>query len=134
MRFNLCCLRLAFARLTTATATLLLSCAIAISSAGAASLKRLLIVGQGPDGHPPTTHEFNAGANVLAELLNADKEITPTVVQADEPWPDGPALIDKADGLAMLVTQGAQWMQTDRQRHAALKRLAARGGAIIALH
>src|SRR5688572_14522016 len=34
----------------------------------------------------------------------------------------------------MFVTQGAQWMQVDPQRYAALKRLAARGGAIVALH
>src|SRR4029434_10823684 len=44
------------------------------------------------------------------------------------------ALIAQADGVAMLVTQGAQWMQTEPQRHLALKRLAARGGAIVALH
>ena len=100
----------------------------------AAESKRLLIVGQGPDGHPPTTHEFMAGANVLAELLKSQKNLQITVVNADEPWADGPKLIDAADGIAMFVTQGAQWMQTDPQRHAALKRLAARGGAIVALH
>jgi len=96
--------------------------------------KRLLIVGQGPDGHPPTTHEFMAGARVTAELLKPYKDLQATVVNADEPWPDGPKLIDQADGVVMWVTQGAQWMQTDAQRHAALKRLAARGGAIVALH
>ena len=96
--------------------------------------KRLLIVGQGPDGHPPTTHEFMAGAKVLSELLKPYRDIQATVVNADEPWIDGPKLIDQADGIAMFVTQGAQWMQTDSQRHAALKRLAARGGAVAALH
>jgi type 1 glutamine amidotransferase len=96
--------------------------------------KRLLIVGQGPDGHPPTTHEFRAGAQVLAELLKSQKDLRTTVVNADEPWTDGPQLIDQADGIVMLVTQGAQWMQMEPQRHAALKRLAARGGAIVALH
>ena len=96
--------------------------------------KRLLIVGQGPDGHPPATHEFMAGANVLAELLKSRKDLQTTVVNADEPWAEGPKRIDEADGIAMFVTQGAQWMQTDPQRHAALKRLAARGGAMVALH
>ncbi len=96
--------------------------------------RRLLIVGQGPDGHPPTTHEFMAGAKVVAELLKSHKEIETTVVNADEPWSDGPKLIDDADGIVMWVTQGARWMQTNSQRHAALKRLAARGGAIVALH
>jgi type 1 glutamine amidotransferase len=96
--------------------------------------KRLLIVGQGSDGHPPTTHEFMPGARVLAELLQPYKEVRATVVNGDEPWTDGPKLIDQADGIVMLVTQGAQWMQMEPQRHEALKRLAARGGAIVALH
>ncbi len=99
-----------------------------------ADARRLLIVGQGPDGHPPTTHEYEAGANLLAELLKPFPEIKTTVVNADEPWPDGPKLIDATDGIALFVTQGAQWMQTDGARHAALKRLAARGGAIAAVH
>jgi hypothetical protein len=103
-------------------------------SAAESKPRRLLIVGQGPDGHPPTTHEFMAGAQLLAELLKAQKEISTTVVNADEPWPDGPRLIDQSDGIAMFVTQGAQWMQTNSARHAALKRLAARSGAIVALH
>ena len=96
--------------------------------------KRLLIIGQGPDGHPPATHEFMAGAKVLAELLQPHKDVRCTVVKADDPWTDGPKLIDQSDGIALFVTQGAQWMQMEPQRHAALKRLAARGGAIVALH
>jgi type 1 glutamine amidotransferase len=103
-------------------------------SAAESGPKRLLIVGQGPDGHPPATHEFMAGARVLAELLKPWKEVQATVVNADEPWIDGPKLIDQADGIVLLVTQGAQWMQMEPQRHTALKRLAARGGAIAALH
>ena len=102
--------------------------------AAAASAKRLLLVGQGTDGHPPTTHEFMAGAHVLAELLKPYKEIHATVVKADEPWTEGPKLIEESDGIVLLVTQGAQWMQTEPKRHAALKKLAARGGAIVALH
>src|SRR5438876_11949875 len=31
--------------------------------------KRLLLIGQGSDGHPPTTHEFMAGVRVLDKLL-----------------------------------------------------------------
>ena len=113
----------------------LLAVVIAASvSAAAPKPKRLLIVGQGPDGHPPTTHEFMAGAHVLAELLKPQKDLQATVVKGDEPWADGPKLIDQSDGIVMLVTQGAQWMQMEPSRHAALKRLAARGGAIVALH
>jgi type 1 glutamine amidotransferase len=112
---------------------LILVLAANVSAAGSAP-RRLLIVGQGPDGHPPTTHEFMAGAGVLAELLKPDKALQATVVNAVEPWADGPKLIDQADGIVLLVTQGAQWMQIEPQRHAALKRLAARGGALTALH
>lgn len=115
-------------------AALLTLFAVAMISAAEPRTRRLLIVGQGPDGHPPMAHEFMAGANVLNALLKPYKELQTTVVKADEPWPDGPKLIDQADGIAMLVTQGAQWMQTDGPRYAALKRLAARGGAIVALH
>jgi len=114
--------------------TFVIGGALASASAATVSPKRLLIVGQGPDGHPPTTHEFMAGANVLAELLKSCGEIQIKVAKVDEPWGDGPALIDHADGIAMFVTQGARWMQIDPTRHAALKRLAARGGAIVALH
>ena len=103
-------------------------------SAAESRPKRLLIVGQGPDGHPPSTHEFMPGARVLAELFKPYENLQATVVNADEPWTDGPKLIDQADGIVMLVTQGAEWMQIEPQRHAALKRLAARGGAITALH
>ncbi|MDB6039732.1 MAG: hypothetical protein JWM99_3573 [Verrucomicrobiales bacterium] len=103
-------------------------------STAASRPARLLIVGQGPDGHEVTTHEFLPGANVLAELLKPYKDLQVTVVNADEPWIDGPTLIDQSDGIVMLVTQGAQWMQIEPQRHAALRRLAARGGAIVALH
>src|SRR5947209_7417071 len=89
--------------------------------------KRLLIVGQGPDGHPATTHEFMAGAKVLAELLKPHKDIQVTLAKADEPWSDGPKMIDQADGIVMFVTQGARWMQMTPERHAALRRLAAHG-------
>lgn len=116
-------------------AACLLMFALATSVSPAASApRRLLIVGQGPDGHPPATHEFMPGATVLAELLKPCKDVQTTVVNADEPWTDGPKLIDQADGVAMFVTQGAQWMQTEPKRHAAFKRLAARGGAFAALH
>ncbi len=113
---------------------LLVCLALLSLHAMAADAKRLLIVGQSSDGHPVTTHEFTAGAHVLAELLKPFPQIKTRVVNADEPWADGPKLIDDCDGIAMFVTQGAMWMQVDPARWAALKRLAARGGAIIALH
>ena len=71
---------------------------------------------------------------MVAELLKGRPEIQMTVVSADEPWAEGPKLIDGADGIVLLVTEGARWMQWDAKRHEALKRLAARGGGITALH
>ncbi|MBI4661881.1 MAG: ThuA domain-containing protein [Verrucomicrobia bacterium] len=100
----------------------------------AAEPKRLLLVGQGPDGHPHGAHEFMAGVRVMEHLLSPIKGLKLTLTKADEPWPDGPSLIDGSDGIVMFVTQGARWMQTDPQRHDALKRLAQRKGGIVALH
>src|SRR5678815_1715362 len=67
--------------------------------------RRLLLIGQGPDGHPPSTHEYMAGVRVLEKLLAPIQGLQITVVKADEPWPEGPALIDRADGVVMFVTQ-----------------------------
>jgi len=95
----------------------------------------LLIVAQKTgDGHPPTTHEFMGGAHVMQELLKPYKNVEVTLVNGDEPWADGPGLIDKADGIMLWVTQGAKWMQIDADRFAAIKRLSARGGSITAFH
>lgn len=100
-----------------------------------ATPKQVLIVGQGPDGHPYGAHEFMAGTRVVEALLARwSKDATVTVANADGSWPEGPALLDKADALVMLVSQGAQWMQQDEARYAALKRLAARKGGLVALH
>ncbi|MEO8425740.1 MAG: ThuA domain-containing protein [Verrucomicrobiota bacterium] len=96
--------------------------------------RRLLLIGQGPDGHPPSTHEYMAGVRLLEKLLAPIPGLQTTVVRADEPWTEGPALIDQADGVVMFVTQGARWIQNDPKRHAALKRLAQRKGGIVALH
>src|SRR5216110_2226080 len=113
---------------------LMLSLSLGAGALAADQPKRLLIVGQSPDGHPPLTHEFMPGAHVLQELLKTFPDIKTRLVKGDEPWTEGPKLLDDADGLVMLVTQGARWMQTDSNRFAAIKRLAGRRGAIIALH
>src|SRR5215475_12245586 len=82
-----------------AALSLLMSLATGIGIATAAPApKRLLIVGQGTDGHPPTTHEFMAATRVLTELLKPYPALQTSVVKADEPWADGPKLIEQADG------------------------------------
>jgi type 1 glutamine amidotransferase len=57
-----------------------------------------------------------------------------TVTDATEPWADGPKLLDDADAVVLLVSQGAMWMQADEARLAAFKRLGARKAGIVALH
>ena len=65
----------------------------------AAEPKRLLLVGQGPDGHPAATHEFMAGLKVIEKCLADVKEIKITTVRADEPWREGPQMLKQADGV-----------------------------------
>ena len=95
---------------------------------------RLLLVGQGPDGHPPTTHEFAAGLRVMQNCLTRIDGIEVRTTLADEPWTEGPDLLRQADAVVLYLTQGARWMQLDPRRHAALAQLAQRGGGISALH
>jgi hypothetical protein len=104
------------------------------SSRAADEPKRLLLVGQGPDGHPKETHEFMAGLRVLDKCLSQAEGPRTTTVKADEPWRDGPKQLAEADGVVLFLTQGARWMQNDARRYEALTRLAARGGGIVALH
>jgi len=113
---------------------LALAFGVLVTPVRAAEPKRLLIIGQGPDGHPPGTHEFMPGARIVERLLKPFPAVQTTIVRADEPWADGPALLDKADGVVLLVTQGAQFMQMNPVRHEAFKRLAARKGGLVALH
>ena len=113
---------------------LLLSLLILTAPVLALDKKKLLLIGQGPDGHPPGTHEFMAGVSVVKALLETATEIEVAVTKADEPWTDGPAMLDAADGAVLLVTQGAQFMQSPPERFAAFQKLAQRKGALVALH
>jgi type 1 glutamine amidotransferase len=96
--------------------------------------KKLLLIGQGPDDHPATTHEYMAGLRVLAKCLSPVRDIEVTTARADGPWKEGPELIDRADGVVLFVSEGAKWTTTDAKRHEALARLAKRGGGIVVLH
>jgi len=115
--------------------SLFLALLCAVAAGRAAEPKHLLLIGQGPDGHPIGTHEFMLGVQFIDKLLGPYKaQIQTTIVQADEPWPEGPELIDKADGVVFMVTQGAQWMQNDPRRFQAIQRLCARQGGLVGLH
>jgi type 1 glutamine amidotransferase len=96
--------------------------------------KKLLLIGQGPDNHPPATHEYMAGLRVLDKCLKPVKGIEVTTVRADEPWKEGPELIGRCDGVVLFLSEGAQWLSADPKRREALTRLAARGGGLAVLH
>ncbi len=104
------------------------------SPAPAEAPKKLLLIGQGPDGHPPTTHEYVAGLKVLEKCLKPVKGIEVTTVRADDPWKEGPELIGRSDGVVVFLAEGARWLSADAKRHEALTKLAARGGGLTVLH
>jgi type 1 glutamine amidotransferase len=105
-----------------------------LAASSAAEPKRLLLVGQGPDGHPPATHEFMAGLKVIDKCLRRVEGLAVTTVKADEPWKDGVQMLKQADGVVLYVSQGARWMQADAGLYDAFTAFAARGGGIVALH
>jgi type 1 glutamine amidotransferase len=115
-------------------ATLFVAAVWSASSASAAEPKRLLLVGQGPDGHPPATHEFAAGVRIVEHLLQDVPDLETTLVASDEPWTEGPELIAQADGVLLFVSQGAKWVHADPRRLDALVQLAQRRGGLAALH
>src|SRR5260221_7964638 len=56
--------------------------------------KRLLLIGQGPDGHPAASHEFMAGNRVKGKLFAPAPGPLKTVVQDNAPRAGSPALND----------------------------------------
>ncbi|MFL5339991.1 MAG: ThuA domain-containing protein [Gemmataceae bacterium] len=101
---------------------------------GAEPPKKLLLVSQGPDGHPPQTHEYVAGLRIVKKCLDPVGSLEIVSVRADEPWAEGPELIERADGVVLFLCEGAKWAQADPKRSEALNRLAKRGGAVTGLH
>ena len=96
--------------------------------------KRVLLIGQGPDGHPVTTHEYRAGTRLVAQLLSKQPQLQTIVVSADGEWADGPTLLDGADAVVLFVSQGAKWIQAEPRRLAAFQAMARRGGGFAVLH
>jgi len=98
------------------------------------SVKRILLIGQSPDGHPRATHEYIPAARLLAECLNRIEQTQTLIVNADEPWKEGPELLDGADAAVVFVSEGAKWLRNDRSRLAAFQALAKRRGGLVCLH
>src|SRR5436190_1879938 len=114
---------------------LALSLALSLASPTFAEApKKLLLIGQGPDGHPATTHEYLGGLKVLAKCLKPVKGLEVTTVRADDPWKEGPELIGRSDGVVIFVAEGARWLAADAKRQEAMAKLAARGGGLAVLH
>lgn len=104
------------------------------SAARGAARKRVLLIGSGPDGHPPQTHEYEAGLKVVAACLAKVPEVEVMAVKAEGKWANGPELIDRADGVVLFLTEGANWVSQEPSRLAAFERLAKRGGGRVTLH
>jgi hypothetical protein len=96
--------------------------------------KKLLLVGQGPDGHPVQTHEYLAGLKVLQKCLKPVKDLDVTMVRADDPWKEGPELLERADGVVLFLAEGGRWLQHDPKRQEAVGKVLARGGGVVVLH
>jgi type 1 glutamine amidotransferase len=105
-----------------------------VAEGTAAAPRKVLLVGQGPDGHPAQAHEYVAGLKVLEKCLKGVPDLEVTTVRGDEPWREGPELLGRADGVVLYLAEGAKWMGHDPKRQEALSKLAARGGGIVVLH
>lgn len=104
------------------------------TTAAAEGPKKLLLLGQGPDGHPPGTHEYLAGVKLLQSVLEKTPGLEVQVVNADEPWREGPELLAQADGVVLFLSEGARWLHQSPRRLEAFNKLAARRGAFVGLH
>jgi type 1 glutamine amidotransferase len=100
----------------------------------AAPKKKVLLVAQGPDGHPKETHEYVAGVRLLAKLLGTVPDLEVTVVRADGAWKEGPDLLRRADAVVLFLAEGARWVAADPKRQKAFADFAARRGGLVALH
>jgi hypothetical protein len=71
---------------------------------------------------------------ILAKSLANNSALNLTVANADEPWNEGPELLQEVDGVVLYLGQGGRWAEADPAREAALADLASRGAGIVALH
>jgi hypothetical protein len=101
---------------------------------GEARPKKLLLLGQSPDGHPKTTHEYVAGLKILSALLAKTGELEVVELKADEPWHEGPEALRTADGAVVFLAEGAKWLNSEPRRLDAFAQLAQRGGGLVVLH
>jgi len=75
-----------------------------------------------------------AGLRILAKCLKPVPGLEVKIIRADNPWKEGPELLEKADGVVLYLAEGARWIASDSRRQEAFRKLAARGGGLVGLH
>ncbi len=108
--------------------------ALVFSADAGEAKKRVLLLWQSPDGHPKETHEYQLGQKILKRELDKFAGIETTLVNADDPWKDGPELLAKADGVVLFISEGAKWLNADPKRLAAFQACAKRKVGLSVLH
>jgi len=98
------------------------------------AIKRVVLLYQGPDGHAWSTHEYQDGVRILAGCLQGSAGLQTVAARADEPWEQGPELLEGADGVLVYLAEGAKWIARTPERRAAFERLAQRKGGLVVLH
>jgi len=76
----------------------------AYSATAADAPKKVLLVSSDPDGHPPGTHEYAPGLDILAKCLKPIAGVEVTTSKADGPWKEGPELIGRSDVVVVFVS------------------------------
>jgi type 1 glutamine amidotransferase len=114
--------------------SLCLSGSISSSAHAGETKKRVLLLWQKPDGHPKNTHEYELGQKILKRELDKFKSLDVVLVNADEPWKDGPDVLAKADGVVLFISEGARWLNADAKRLAAFRDAAKRKAGFSVLH
>lgn len=109
-------------------------CQAEAPDATSTKVQQILLLGQSPDGHPPGTHEYLPAMRILEQLLSKIPGVEVELVNADSPWPQGPELLAKADGVVLFASEGARWLREDPRRREAFARLAQRGGGFSVIH
>ncbi len=122
------CSRLAFG------VCLVFSLFVTMGYAQDGEIKRVLLLGQSPDDHPPGTHEYLPGMQILAKCLQDVPGLKVDVIRADGAWEDGPELIREADCVVLFLTEGARWIHEDPRRLEAFAQLATREGGLVTMH
>jgi hypothetical protein len=96
--------------------------------------KRILLLWQGPDGHPKTTHEYEAGIRLIGNWFQQNTNYQVILSEATDKWEEGPELLERVHTVVMFFNQASRWMQQDPERLKAFQHYARRGGGLVGIH